>query len=116
MRAYAWDKGSVAFYGILPQRPLPGRMSEMNGHMPKSMRLPRRTRFIAQRQESVPAIAAWSGGAGHGGHAHRASVGVVRGGTLACNFAGELAQLRRVEDPDRLALDLDHAEFGQPRE
>lgn len=61
------------------------------------------------------AIAAWPDG-GHGGHAHHASAGVVRGGTFARELAGELAQPHRVEDPDRLALDLDHAELGEPRE
>lgn len=60
------------------------------------------------------AIAAWPGGAGHGdhaGHMHGASAGVG-----ACDLPGELAKLRRIENADRLAVDLDHAELGQLRE
>jgi hypothetical protein len=39
----------------LPPEKAPVRRSEMNGHMPKLMRLPRRTRFMTHRQESVSA-------------------------------------------------------------
>lgn len=54
---------------------------------------------------------------GDGAHAHHAgnsgsapgSVAIVRG------FAREFAELRQVDDADRLALDLDHAEFREPR-
>lgn len=61
------------------------------------------------------AVAAWPDGAGHGDHAHHGSLGVAGGGVLDVVLPGELAQLRRVEDPDRLALHLDHAELGEPR-
>ncbi len=62
------------------------------------------------------AVAAWPGGAGHAAHAHHASVGVAGGGAFGGVVPGELAELRGVADADRLALDLDHAEFGEPRE
>lgn len=62
------------------------------------------------------AIAAWPGDAGHGAHAHHASMGVVGGGAVGGEIPGELAELRRVDDADRLALDLDDAELREPRE
>jgi hypothetical protein len=43
------------------------------------------------------------------GHSHAAASAV-----LGVNLAGELPQPRRVEDTDRPALDLDHAELGEP--
>jgi sulfite exporter TauE/SafE len=62
------------------------------------------------------AVAAWPGGAGHAAHAHPASVGVVGGGALDRVVPGQFAELPGVADADRLALDLDHAELGEPRE
>ena len=45
----------------------------------------------------------------HAGHSHAATRAV-----LGVHLAGELPQPRRIEDADRPALDLDHAELGEP--
>lgn len=62
------------------------------------------------------AIAAWPGDSGHAAHAHHASVGVAAGRGIDGVVPGQLAELRGVEDADRLALDFDHAELREPRE
>jgi hypothetical protein len=52
--------------------------------------------------------------AGHGPHAgHEQLHGALDGVGLGAGFTGKLAQLRRVEDANRLALDLDHTQLGK---
>ena len=57
------------------------------------------------------AVAAWPGeGAGHAAHTHPGSAGIGVAGELA----GQFAQPGRVQDPDRLAVDLDHSQLAEP--
>lgn len=53
----------------------------------------------------------WPSAGAHGHHSGAAAPGVA----LGRGFTGEFAQLRGVDDPDRLAFHLDHAELGEPR-
>ena len=56
----------------------------------------------------------WPGAGGHSHHHYEGSSGDAIGvGATGSGFTGELAKLFRIEDPDHLALDLDHAELGK---
>lgn len=50
---------------------------------------------------------------GHAAHGHAASAGVA-GDAAAAHLAGQLAELRRVEDAHGLALDGDDAQLAEP--
>jgi sulfite exporter TauE/SafE len=59
----------------------------------------------------------WPGAAAHAQHAgHEQLGGAAVGAAPVRGFAGQFPELRGIEDPDRLALHLDHAELGQARE
>jgi hypothetical protein len=60
------------------------------------------------------AAALWPGDAGHAQHeGHEHLHGAAGGSVFLDRLAGELPELHGIEDPDRLAIDLDHAELRE---
>jgi sulfite exporter TauE/SafE len=61
------------------------------------------------------AVALWPANTGHSHHDGHAQLhGTATGGLVDGDLPGQLPQLRGIEDADRLALHLDHAELGKP--